>query len=191
MHCVQRSSCTARLCDRCQLISRHVEGTRGPSLVDCDIDAPEPSAIHANVCDEAAARYHQITALLAQRLHEGIGNVQLPTRGSPRRQLWRPVFLSCQALPEHLNSPEGVAGGSLLLGCLRGTQLDYFISMRRSGTASPALSGVTSWIDSLPIRITPITSGKPDKLVTPNGVSTWTSTTRSPQIRRGAPQTQR
>jgi hypothetical protein len=38
-----------------QVLGRRVKGSRSPSLVDCDIHAPQPGTIHSYVCYQAAA----------------------------------------------------------------------------------------------------------------------------------------
>src|SRR5579864_3132245 len=52
---VEPEALLATLCQMRQLLSRHVKGPRGPGLVDCDIHAPEPGAIHAYMRHQAAA----------------------------------------------------------------------------------------------------------------------------------------
>src|SRR5215472_14246117 len=52
---VETKAGTSALRQLREIVSRHLEGSRGPRFVDRDIYAAEPGSIHAHVCHEATA----------------------------------------------------------------------------------------------------------------------------------------
>ena len=53
---VEPEALLTTLCEARQIFGRHVEGSRSPRLIDCDIHASQPSTIHTYVCHQPSAR---------------------------------------------------------------------------------------------------------------------------------------